>query len=98
MSLREIVHIPDGDVCADRIRIELEGDVIRSVEFEGGCPGNAIAIGRLAEGMTVAETVRRLRGIDCEGKGTSCADQMARALAGDAPVQNDAGAKVNGRD
>ena len=80
MSRREIIRVTDGDVCADRIRIELEGDVIRSVEFEGGCPGNATAIGRLAEGMTVAEAVHRLRGIDCEDKGTSCADQMARAL------------------
>ncbi|MGE5559155.1 MAG: TIGR03905 family TSCPD domain-containing protein [Bacillota bacterium] len=67
-------------VCSIRINIQIEGDMIKKVVFKGGCHGNTQGIARLAEGRPVAEVMDRLKGIDCGGKGTSCPDQLARAL------------------
>ncbi len=71
---------PCVGTCSKQIEIELEGDVIHSVEFAGGCHGNTQGIAALVEGMRAEETVARLKGIDCRGRGTSCPDQLARAL------------------
>lgn len=65
--------------CSSAILIETEGDIIKSVKFEGGCAGNTQGIARLVVGMTVEDTIRRLKGIQCRG-GTSCPDQLALAL------------------
>ena len=71
---------PCVGTCSKQIEIELEGDVIRSVEFAGGCHGNTQGIAALVEGMRAEEAVARLKGIDCRGRGPSCPDQLARAL------------------
>ncbi|MDE6827245.1 TIGR03905 family TSCPD domain-containing protein [uncultured Alistipes sp.] len=71
---------PCVGTCSKQIEIELEGDVIRSVEFAGGCHGNTQGIAALVQGMRAEEAVARLKGIDCRGRGTSCPDQLARAL------------------
>jgi uncharacterized protein (TIGR03905 family) len=65
--------------CATRIDIEVEAGIIESVEFIDGCAGNTQAVAALVKGMAVAEAVRRLKGIACQGN-TSCPDQLARAL------------------
>ena len=62
-----------------QIEIELDGDVIRRVRFIGGCTGNTQGLSRLVEGMRVDEVIHRLKGIQCRA-GTSCPDQLARAL------------------
>ena len=62
------------------IEIELEGDVIKDVVFTGGCNGNLKAIGRLVEGKPAAEVADILRGNQCQMRGTSCADQLAKAI------------------
>ncbi len=67
-------------VCSQQIDIELQGDTIRSVRFTDGCHGNTQGVASLCVGMKKAEVVARLRGIDCHGRGTSCPDQLARAL------------------
>ena len=67
-------------VCSRRIDIETEGDVIRRVQYTRGCHGNTQGIGSLCVGMKVADVIARLEGIDCSGRGTSCPDQLARAL------------------
>jgi len=66
--------------CAKSIEIELEDGIVRSVKFFGGCDGNLQGVSRLVEGMHAAEAVRRLRGIRCGRKTTSCPDQLAQAL------------------
>ena len=66
--------------CSQLIHIALDGDVVKDVSFVGGCQGNLKAIPKLCEGMTVEEVSKRLSGIDCGGKGTSCGDQLARGL------------------
>lgn len=68
-------------VCSQSISITVGKDnIIRSVTFNGGCQGNTTGVAALCQGMTVSEAVRRLDGIDCGGRGTSCPDQLARAL------------------
>lgn len=62
------------------IEFELEGDRVHNVKFYGGCPGNLIAIPRLVEGMKVSDVVEKCGGVNCAGKGTSCADQLAKAV------------------
>lgn len=66
--------------CSRQIDIEIDGDIIRRVTFTGGCHGNTQGIAALVRGMKVEEAIARLEGIDCRGKGTSCPDQLARAL------------------
>jgi uncharacterized protein (TIGR03905 family) len=62
------------------ITFEIEDGVLRNVQFTDGCSGNSQAISRLCEGMRVEDAMRRLKGIDCEDKGTSCPDQLSKAL------------------
>ena len=69
-----------GAVCSRQIDIELDGDIVRSVRYTGGCHGNTQGIGALVVGMHKAEVISRLSGIDCKGRGTSCPDQLSRAL------------------
>ena len=62
------------DVVAD------DNDVIQQVAFLGGCNGNLQGISRLVAGQKIDDVIARLNGIDCGGKGTSCPDQLCRAL------------------
>jgi uncharacterized protein (TIGR03905 family) len=66
--------------CSTHIQLELEGNILKKVKFIKGCDGNSKGIARLAEGMTVEEIKKRLAGIQCEGKCTSCPDQLAKAV------------------
>ena len=67
-------------VCSRQIDIELDGDVIKSVQYTGGCHGNTQGLSALVVGMKKADVIARLEGINCKGRGTSCPDQLARAL------------------
>ena len=69
-------------VCSRLMEIETEDGVIKNVNITGGCNGNLQGISRLVEGMTVEEAVKRMRGIRCGMKETSCPDQLAIALEG----------------
>lgn len=70
---------PTG-VCSQLIRVELDGDTIKNVEFIGGCNGNTKGISSLVKGMNVQEAISRMEGITCGYKTTSCPDQLAKAL------------------
>lgn len=74
-----IDYRPRG-VCSAHMRVEVEEGVIQSLQVQGGCSGNLQGISRLVEGMEVAEAIRRLEGIRCGFKSTSCPDQLAQAL------------------
>ena len=76
---KKIVY-PTKGVCSQAIAIELEGDIVKGVQFIGGCSGNTQGISQLVRGMKADEVIARLEGISCNGKGTSCPDQLARAL------------------
>ena len=67
-------------VCSRAIEFELDGDIIKSVHFVGGCDGNTKGVSRLVEGMKVQDAISRLEGITCGFKSTSCPGQLAKAL------------------
>lgn len=75
----EFVYKPQG-VCSKEIYINIVDGIVKSVSFKSGCHGNLQGIGKLVEGMGVEEVIKRLSGISCGGKGTSCPDQLSRAL------------------
>ena len=66
--------------CSNMIEYEVEDGIVRQVKFSGGCDGNLKAISRLVEGMKTDDVINTLEGIDCGHKGTSCGDQLAKAL------------------
>lgn len=67
--------------CSSAIHIDVKDDVVQKVRFVGGCSGNSQGVAKLVEGRPVDEVIRLLEGIQCRG-GTSCPDQLARALKG----------------
>lgn len=71
---------PEG-VCSDEMRVEVDDQgIIQKLEVEGGCSGNLQGISVLVQGMPAQEAIRRLKGIRCGFKDTSCPDQLARGL------------------
>lgn len=70
---------PSG-VCSREMIIDLDGDIIKSVKIIGGCAGNTVGVSRLIEGMKIDEAIKRLKGIPCGFRSTSCPDQLSIAL------------------
>ena len=81
-------YIP-SKVCSREIRLEMEGDVLKKVEFTGGCNGNLQGLSRLVEGMTYRQLKEKLSGIQCGFKDTSCPDQLVKAV--EAAVEQEKG-------
>lgn len=75
----EYVYDTSG-TCSKKITILIENNIVVSVKFMGGCNGNLQGISKLVEGMNIYNIINKFKGIDCNGKGTSCPDQLARAL------------------
>ena len=78
-GVRTIVAQPEG-VCSQAIELKLFGDEILDVAFYGGCNGNLKGIAALAKGQKISDLKKRLTGITCGGKNTSCPDQFAQLL------------------
>lgn len=66
--------------CSREIHIETDGDIIKEVRFIGGCHGNTQGIASLVKGMKIQEVIDKTEGINCNGRGTSCPDQLSKAL------------------
>ena len=79
-NVRRTSFLTCGYTCSTQIDIETEGDTIRTVQIVNGCDGNTKGLARLCEGRKVEDVIGLLEGIDCKGRGTSCPDQLARAL------------------
>lgn len=78
--MKRLDYVTRG-TCSKVIQVEIDDDNrISDVKFIGGCHGNTQGVSALVKGMPAEEAVRRLEGIDCHGKGTSCPDQLAEAL------------------
>lgn len=75
----EYRYKPQG-VCSQEMIIEIEEDVIKKLTIVGGCAGNTKGISMLVEGMKIDDVIEKLKGIPCGYRGTSCPDQLARAL------------------
>lgn len=72
-------YTPEG-VCSYEILLDIEGDTINDVIVKGGCPGNALGIRNLLQGMKIEDAIKKMKGVRCGGKSTSCPDQIAKAL------------------
>ncbi len=67
--------------CSRSIEFDLTDGIVSNVRFNGGCNGNTQGIAALVEGMKAEEIIKRCKGINCNGRGTSCPDQLAAALS-----------------
>ena len=75
----EYRYMPKG-VCSMQMIFEIENNIIKKLKIIGGCPGNTVGVSKLVEGRNIDEVIEMLKGIPCVIKGTSCPDQVARAL------------------
>ncbi|HAV90679.1 MAG TPA: TIGR03905 family protein [Eubacterium sp.] len=66
--------------CSRAIKFDVEDGIVKNVQFDGGCNGNTQGVAILVEGMPIDEVIKKLKGINCNGRGTSCPDQLAIAL------------------
>lgn len=82
MKKQRITYTPIGGVCSKMMIVDTEDNIIKHVQIIGGCQGNTQGLSNLLVGMEVQEAIRRLEGIDCRQRGTSCPDQLAQALKG----------------
>ena len=78
--MKKFNYITQG-VCSTNISFDLVEEKIYNLKFSGGCMGNLQAISKLVEGKEARGIANILRGNDCKGKGTSCADQLSKAIA-----------------
>lgn len=76
----EYIYRPKG-VCSMQIKFEMdENGIVDNIRFLGGCNGNTQGVAKLANGRPAKELIALLDGIDCGGRGTSCPDQLAKAI------------------
>ena len=75
----EYRYTPQG-VCSMLMIFEIENEIIKSFKIIGGCPGNTIGVSKLVQGRKIDEVIDMLKGIPCGTRGTSCPDQVAKAL------------------
>lgn len=78
--MKQTISYKTSGVCSRQINLTVEDGVITEAAFVGGCHGNTQGVAALVIGMTAEEAIRRLRGIKCGFKPTSCPDQLAQAL------------------
>lgn len=74
-----VKYLPQG-VCSKILNLRIQNDTILEIEAIGGCSGNLKGIGMLAQGMNIHEAIKRLQGIPCGSRPTSCPDQISKAL------------------
>jgi len=79
-GVRHITAAPSSLVCSSQIDFDLVDGVLHNVRYIRGCNGNLQAIGRLLEGMSASKAIEILDGVNCNGRGTSCSDQLVRVL------------------
>ena len=75
----EYRYEPEG-VCSYEMIFEIEGDIVKSLKIIGGCPGNTVGVSKLIENKRIDDIIKMLKGRDCGSRGTSCPDQIAKAL------------------
>lgn len=71
---------PKG-VCAREMQLDIEDGILRDAKIIGGCDGNRQGVCALVKGQKAKDVMEKLRGIDCRGRGTSCPDQLSKAIA-----------------
>lgn len=82
-------------VCSQLIEVEIEDNIIKDIKFYGGCNGNLKGISSLCCGMDINDVIKKLHGINCGNKSTSCPDQLANCLIQYAKRQDAIPSKIN---
>lgn len=78
----KIIDYKTSGTCSRNIHLEIdENGIITDVSFLGGCNGNLQGVSTLVKGRKATEIAQMLKGTDCNGKGTSCPDQLSKAIA-----------------
>lgn len=77
--MKEVMYTPEG-VCSRQMYVQADGDVITQVKIVGGCPGNTLGVSKLCIGRNIDEVIELLKGTPCGMRGTSCPDQLSKAL------------------
>lgn len=72
-------YTPRG-VCSMKMIFDIEENIIKKLTIIGGCPGNTVGVSKLVEGKNIQQVIEMLKGIPCGSKGTSCPDQVSKAL------------------
>lgn len=72
-------YTPQG-VCSMKMIFEIDGNIIKNLEIVGGCPGNTVGVSLLVRGRNIDEIINMLKGVPCRERGTSCPDQVSKAL------------------
>ncbi len=80
MGLKSLQYRTEG-TCCGLINVVVDGNKIYDVEFIGGCMGNLAGIRELVKGMDIDEVIKKLSGIKCGNKPTSCPDQLTKCLS-----------------
>jgi uncharacterized protein (TIGR03905 family) len=73
------IYTPQG-VCSMQMIFEIDNGIVKDLQIIGGCPGNTVGVSTLVKGKNIDEIIQMLKGIPCGSKGTSCPDQIAKAL------------------
>ena len=73
------IYAPQG-VCSMQMIFEIDNGIVKDLQIIGGCPGNTVGVSTLVKGKNIDEIIQMLKGIPCGSKGTSCPDQIAKAL------------------
>ena len=73
------IYEPQG-VCSMQMIFDIEGNIVKDLQVIGGCPGNTVGVSALVKGRKVDEIIELLKGIPCGQRGTSCPDQVTKAL------------------
>lgn len=75
-----VYNYKTNGTCSVKIEFELNDGIVNNVKFYSGCNGNLQGIAHLVEGMKAEDVIEKLKGINCNGRGTSCPDQLSKAL------------------
>ena len=76
----EVFNYKPKGVCSTNMKLTIDGDTLVALEVTNGCEGNLKGIGSLVQGMKLTDIIKKLEGIDCHLRGTSCPDQIATAI------------------
>ncbi|MCI9626342.1 MAG: TIGR03905 family TSCPD domain-containing protein [Clostridia bacterium] len=74
-------HYKPKGVCSKEMQLDIQDGILKEVKIVGGCDGNRQGVCALVKGLPAKDVMEKLRGIDCRGRGTSCPDQLAKAIA-----------------
>ena len=77
----DVIRYQPQGVCSKLMQIRVKDDTILDAEFVGGCAGNLSGIGMLIRGMNIQEVIKRISGLPCGSRPTSCPDQLSKALS-----------------